>query len=92
MGYYFAMKRSVYFAKFQTSEPLNHLPRALDTLRRMGFDLCRVSREVTGPATSIINVTYEPKGDLTPSNLIERIRQMQGVENLESGRTLEQVY
>lgn len=47
--------------------------------------------EVTGPATSIINVTYEPKGDLTASNLIDRIRQMQGVENLESGRTLEQV-
>jgi len=57
----------------------------------MGFDLCRVSLEVTGPATSIINVTYEPKGDLMASNLIERIRQMQGVENLESGRTLEQV-
>ena len=72
-------------AKFHSAEPLDRLPRLLDTLRKIGFELRAVSLEFTPPASSSINVTYGPKGHLTNSTFVERLRRMPGVDNLVCG-------
>jgi hypothetical protein len=75
----------VKYVKFHSAEPLDHLPRALDTLRKMGFERCAVSLEFTPPALSPINVTYEPKRHLTRSPFGGHLRRMHDVDNLVCG-------
>ena len=38
----------VHTAWFQSTDPLTHLPRALDVVRRMGFELCAISSDTGG--------------------------------------------
>lgn len=71
---------------FQAEDPLNTLPRALDVVRRMGFELCglhvedAVSRH--GEAVSGAALTFRVGGGRTAANLAERLRQIPGVAAL----------
>ena len=75
----------MHFASFRSTRPFDHLPRALDTLRRMGFAVHRVLMESASPDVSLIEVVFQPAGHLDPATFVERLRVMPGVHDVVAG-------
>ena len=75
----------MYFARFRSTRPLDHLPRALDTLRRMGFVPRRIVLDAEQADRSRIEVIYQPAGHLDPATFVERLKVMPGVEDIADG-------
>ena len=73
--------------RFFTSDPLDHCARALDVVRRMGFELVSVSASPAPSATFLIRVNFVPVGDRPPHILASRISGFIGVTEVEIGAT-----
>lgn len=67
---------------FDSANPFDHVCRALDAIRKMGFAF--VSMTVDGKAgnTFRVSIVLEPRGDLTAATLTERISSCVGVSRL----------
>lgn len=66
---------------FSTDLPFDHLQRALDTLRRMGFGLEGVSLRMRGDVSNI-RLTFSATSPLGSETLGHRIASMPGVRNV----------
>ena len=58
---------------FGTAEPLDHVTRALDILRTMGFGLQGLSIEKAGDDSFRVELRYEPRGDLPEQTFLDRL-------------------
>ncbi len=71
---------------FQAEDPLNTLPRVLDVVRRMGFELCglEMAGSPSGPGVNLPGPTmvFQVHGDRTAANLADRLRQIPGLSAL----------
>lgn len=77
----------MHYAQFLTDSPLDHLPRALDELRRSGFGLGRVVALAEAAATAIRIEFHSDGAAVPPATYLARIARMPGVEALEGGPT-----
>ena len=77
--------RTVHYVRFLTDSPLDHLPRALDELRRAGFGLGRVVASAEAAATAIRIEFHSDGAAVPPATYLARIARMAGVEALEGG-------
>lgn len=75
---------AVHYAQFLTDSPLDHLPRALDELRRAGFGLGRIIASPEAAATTV-RIEFFPEGTVPPATYLARIARMPGIEALEGG-------
>lgn len=71
---------------FLSSQPFDHVPRALDMLRKMHFGLCRLTVEQRDQ-TFYVAITFEQRGDLSASVFIDRIAQLDGLIFTETGKS-----
>jgi len=73
---------AVHTIQFSSADPFDHVCRVLDTIRKMGFDFA--SLNVGGAAGNAyrISVSFQPRGELTPDTLAERISSCVGVYDL----------
>ena len=58
---------------FGTPEPFDHVPRALDILRTMGFGLQALSIERASDGSYRVDLRYEPKGALPAQTFLDRL-------------------
>lgn len=63
---------------FLTSHPFDHLPRALDMLRKMHFGLARLNVEPGDLAFTVV-ITFEQNGGLSADVLMDRLAQLDGL-------------
>lgn len=73
------------FAQIKTDYIHDHLARALDELRRMGFRLHGVDVEVLVDGVARMRVEFEPDGNLGAHVFIDRLRRMVGISELTHG-------
>ncbi|MDR5651483.1 hypothetical protein [Ruixingdingia sedimenti] len=75
----------MHYTSFLSAEPIDHLPRALDELRRIGFGLCGVEMapERQGPAR--VRIMFHPQGVIAPETFLARVARIPGVDALEGG-------
>jgi len=78
------MKNDLHFAEFRSDEPCTHVPRALDMIRRMGFELRSLSVSDLAPPLFNIRIAFRPVGQLSADTFLERLKQTPGVEDLVS--------
>jgi hypothetical protein len=74
---------SVHAVRFFTPDPLDHCARALDVVRRMGFDLVSVWARPTPSHSFLVHVNFVPLGELPPRVLADRISAFVGVSGVE---------
>lgn len=72
----------MYRAEFTSSDPLNDLPRVLDAMRKIGFQLCRASVDAQVGDAAHVNVQFLPRGQLSVATFIERISLLPGIESV----------
>jgi hypothetical protein len=77
--------RNVHALRFFTPDPLDHCARALDVLRRMGFDFVSVLAQPTPAASFLVRLNFVPNGRLSPSVLANRVSGFIGVSGVEIG-------
>jgi hypothetical protein len=65
---------------FTTKRPNDHIPRALDILRKMGFALRALSAEETGACLFGVRLHYLPRGSLSSQTFVDRLMQFGGLE------------
>lgn len=58
---------------FETRLPHNHVPRVLDILRTMGFELAALSILRQDDDVYQVDLSYEPKGSLSEQTFVHRI-------------------
>jgi hypothetical protein len=58
---------------FGTPEPFDHVPRALDILRTMGFGLHGLSIEKADDGVYRVHLRYEPRGELPAQTFLDRL-------------------
>ena len=71
--------------RFFTPHPLDHCARALDVVRRMGFDLVSVWARPTPSASFLVHVNFVPLGELPTHVLADRVAGFVGVTDVEIG-------
>lgn len=71
---------------FTTFSPFDHVQRALDTLRSMGFALEELSVEKTEADRYRVEIRYRPQGGLSPQTFVKRLAQRNGLELVDPGR------
>lgn len=86
----------MHYAHFTSAAPLDHLSRALDELRRRGFQLCGVAVSAGAGGQSIvaadagaladIRIDFDARNNFAAENYIARIAGMPGVQGLQGGR------
>ncbi|MEJ8570563.1 hypothetical protein [Microbaculum marinum] len=76
----------MHFARFRSSPPCDHMPRMLDTLRRMGFEVHRVVMDSIDSDLSSIEVVYRTAGHLDPATFVARLQVMPGVCDVTAGK------
>ena len=74
---------AVHMLRFSTPDPLDHFPRALDVVRRMGFDFVSVWAQPAPSARFLVRLNFVPNGDKPPSSLANRISAFIGVTDVE---------
>ena len=87
--------QAVHYAHFTSAVPLDHLGRALDELRRRGFQLCGVAVSVEADGQSIvtagdgapadIRIDFDARNSFAVDNFLARIARMPGVQDLRGG-------
>jgi acetolactate synthase regulatory subunit len=73
----------VHALRFFTPDPLDHCARALDVVRRMGFDLVSVSARPTPGASFLVHMNFVPFGEMPPRVLADRVSRFVGVSGVE---------
>jgi acetolactate synthase regulatory subunit len=67
---------------FSTPDPLDHCPRLLDVVRRMGFGLISVCATPACADSYDVRVSFMQVGDLTAELLANRVSSFYGVTGL----------
>lgn len=85
----------MHYAHFISAAPLDHLGRALDELRRRGFQLCGVAVSVEADGQSIvtagdgapadIRIDFAAGNHFAVETYLARIARMPGVQDLRGG-------
>jgi acetolactate synthase regulatory subunit len=75
----------MYKLEFQTADPLNAVPRALDTARKMGFDLAHLSVDHQQHGLASVSLIVRVGLDQRSDTLTARIAEMSTVHNIRSG-------
>jgi hypothetical protein len=70
---------------FTTFSPFDHVQRALDTLRSMGFALDALNVEKAGTDLFRVEIRYRPQGGLSPQTFVERLALRDGLQIVDSG-------
>src|SRR5262245_51563868 len=73
----------VHALRFSTPDALDHCARALDVVRRMGFDLVSVWARQTPGASFVVHVNFVPLGELPPRVLADRVSRFVGVTGVD---------
>jgi hypothetical protein len=71
----------MYSVSFSTDLPYDHLQRAIDTVRRMGFQLASASLRVDKDRARVL-LTYDCAGSLSAATLHRRIEEMPGIADV----------
>lgn len=71
--------RNMHVLCFLTPDPLNHCARALDVVRRMGFDFLSVRAQPTPSASFLVHLNFIPNDEMSPSILADRVSGFIGV-------------
>ena len=58
---------------FETRLPHNHVPRVLDILRTMSFELASLSILRQDGGAYRVDLSYEPRGSLSEQTFVDRI-------------------
>ena len=58
---------------FTTLSPFDHVQRALDALRSMGFALEALRVENAGADLYRVDIHYRPRGNLSPETFVKRL-------------------
>lgn len=66
---------------FQTTRPLDVLPRALDLLRKMSMELRHACADVVSDQEMLVTITFVSSQEQQMATLFERLRVMQGVND-----------
>lgn len=82
------MENDLHLAEFKSGEPCTHVPRALDMIRRMGFELRGLSVSDYNPPIFNIRIAFRPVGQLSADTLLARLEQTPGVEDLVSSASV----
>jgi hypothetical protein len=69
---------------FATGNPYDHVARALDILRTMGFSLLSLSVEGEDCETYRVTIRFQPVGPLSSDTLRLRMARIDGLEPLSS--------
>jgi acetolactate synthase regulatory subunit len=67
---------------FDSVNPFDHVCRALDVIRKMGFALVAMQVNRSTRNTFRVSIVFQPCGELTVSTLMERISSCVGVSGL----------
>lgn len=67
---------------FETTMPHNHVPRTLDILRTMGFDLIAMTLSKQDEGSYRVDLSYEPNGNLSDQTFVERVRALTAISTL----------
>lgn len=67
---------------FDSANPCDHVCRALDTIRKMGFVFVAMRVDGNVGNTFRVSIAFRPCGDLTAATLMERISSCVGVSRL----------
>lgn len=73
----------VHALRFFTPDPLDHCPRALDVVRRMGFDFVSVWAQPAPSASFLVHLNFVPNGEMSPTILVDRVSGFIGVTDVE---------
>jgi len=71
---------------FQSGDPTEHVQKVLGCLQRMNFDLADLSVMPLRRGTFEVRVTFSPTGTLSAETFVARVRQVHGVEGVESDK------
>ncbi|WP_342640981.1 hypothetical protein [Rhodoligotrophos ferricapiens] len=80
------MQAASQYIRFSSSDLLNHLPRVLAILERMGFVLEAMSVNRADEDRSKVMLMYKPNGQLSCDTFIARLATLPGIEDLSQGR------
>ena len=72
----------VHTIAFDSANPFDHVCRALDAIRKMGFAFVAMTVDGRAGNTFRVSIVFEPRGDLTVATLVERITACVGVSHL----------
>lgn len=77
----------MYDLRFQSDDPLDHLPRALDQLRRASMTLHRADVEAEADGCGRIRVLFTAGADGAAETFGSRVRGMVGITGLNLTRS-----
>jgi hypothetical protein len=72
----------VHTIAFESANPFDHVCRALDAIRKMGFAFVAMTVDGKAGNTFRVSIVFEPRGDVTVATLVERIAACVGVSHL----------
>jgi len=73
-------RKPMKFLSFNTATPLDHVPRVLDILRTMSFELDELNVESNGSHSFCIQVTCIGAATKNADTLKHRVGKLQGIE------------
>jgi len=73
----------VHTLRFSTPDPLDHCARALDVMRRMGFDFLSMWARPSPSAGFLVHMNFVPLGALPPRILADRVSAFIGISEVE---------
>lgn len=68
--------------EFNSANPLDHVCRTLDAVRKMGFGFVAMTVDRKAENTFRISIVFRPRGELTANTLVERVSSCVGVSDL----------
>jgi hypothetical protein len=72
----------VHTIAFDSANPFDHVCRALDAIRKMGFAFVAMTVDGKAGNTFRVSIVFEPRNDLSVATLVERISSCVGVSGL----------
>lgn len=76
----------MWFTRFRSRDPLNHVQRVLDILQRMGFALRSVSVRPDTDGRSTVRLHYSTAGALSADTFVARVTGLRDIEDLRHGK------
>ena len=67
---------------FDSANPLDHVCRALDAIRKMGFAFVAMQVDRKAGNAFRVSIVFQPCGELTVGTLVERMSSCVGVSDL----------
>jgi acetolactate synthase regulatory subunit len=67
---------------FDSANPFDHVCRALDVIRKMGFAFVAMRVDRKADDTFRVSIEFSPRGELTAATLVERMSLCVGVSDV----------